>query len=274
MTYAATLKALRAQLEEQATGRAPKEESSFIPTRGQPEQPPQESTEDILSRSREWLSAIREASAQAQKNVPEISGGLAEGLAQGLAGSSRPKRRPPRNEEEMVERREVNREAFISRRENSPSTYAPGNYTTFLDAIDQTESGGSYDTLFGHSQRDGKAFSGTRVSEMTIGELKDFANGAYGEWSKNQLGYKATPMGRYQFVGTTMAAVAKQMGLSDDTVFSKDVQDAMFDFQLGKTLKRADTMPGKISALRNEWEGFKHIPEHNLIKLIQEYEAS
>lgn len=272
MTYANTLKMLRAKLEEQATGRVVTDKEGLVPARQPVEQMPQESTEDILTRSKEWLSAIRESSAEAQKQAPEIqSGGFAQGFNEGM--SMRPKRRPPKDLEEMEEHRDVAREGFVKRRDR-PSDYAPGNYETFLQAIDNTEGGGSYDTLFSHSQREGGAFAGKKVSEMTIGELKNFANGEYGEWSKRQLGYKATPMGRFQFVGSTMAAVAKQMGLSDDTVFSPEIQNAMFDYQLGQTLKRADTVAGKVSALRKEWEGFKHIPDHNLVKLIQEYEAA
>lgn len=126
-------------------------------------------------------------------------------------------------------------------------------YESLMDLVDKTEGAGSYDTLFGHSQKND--FVGTKVSQMTIGELKKFSNGAYGDWSKQQLGYKATPMGRYQIVGQTLEATAKALGLPDDTVFSPAVQDKMFLYLANNASKKG------LTGLRNEWEGFKNVPD-------------
>lgn len=145
-------------------------------------------------------------------------------------------------------------------------------YSVFLDEIDRTEGGGDYDALLNFSNRRG-AFAGTRVSEMTIGELLEFSGGSYAEYSRSQLGYKATPMGRYQFVGTTLKSVAEQMGLSEDTVFSPAVQDKMFGFYVGQVLSEQATISGKMAAIRRTWAGFRNTSDRELRELITEYEA-
>lgn len=134
----------------------------------------------------------------------------------------------------------------------------PEGVPTLMALIDKTEGAGSYTTLFNHAQKDD--FAGVDITQMTIGELKDFANGEYGEWSKEQLGYKATPMGRYQIVGTTLASAAKEMGLDDDTVFSPEVQDEMF-IHLAKN---------NINNLRGTWEGLKNVSEEELEQAREE----
>ncbi len=141
--------------------------------------------------------------------------------------------------------------------------------------VDRTEGGGRYDTLFGHSQRGGR-FSGIDVSRMTLDQLSDFSNpqGEYGQWVKQQLAKSgqnarvATPMGRYQIVGTTLRNTARQMGLSGDTVFSRDVQDRMFDHLAGSRLRGSSSMAGKMEGLRNEWEGFRGVSDAVLSRAI------
>ena len=168
-----------------------------------------------------------------------------------------------------------NREALIRRRGDGPSYYAPrpSKADSFKGLIDKHEGGGEYDTLFSFSNKSGKRFDGVKITEMTIGELKNFANGEYGAWSKEQLGYKATPMGRYQFVGSTLSSVAKMMGLPDDTVFTPEVQDSMFDFWVKETLSKGDTLDEKVKLLRGQWEGFKNVPTTQLQSAIMKYGA-
>lgn len=148
-----------------------------------------------------------------------------------------------------------------------------------IELVDRTEGGGNYDTLFGHSQREGNQFAGVRVSTMTIGELKEFSGargqGSYGAWVKgaNPEGVLATPMGRYQFVGTTLKATAEAMGLSDDVVFTPEVQDTMFAFKVQQRLSSASSQEGKRNALRAEWAGFKHVSDSDLDRAIQAFES-
>jgi hypothetical protein len=300
MEYANSLKALRAQMLAKTTGmQAPEKQGleSFISSRAEKEQP-QESTGDLLARSAGWLSEIKDAASSFARmynaSTPDTvrSGrvGASESFMQGFVQASRKNKEAKEEAERKEKEAEVLKEAFIARRsESSPSTYGPerpeerearirnaSEITSFKDAIDLTEGGGDYDTLFGFSNRDGKPFAGTRISNMTIGEIKQFAapRGKYGQWVKGQVGRVATPMGRYQFVGSTLKALAGEMGLSDDTVFSPEVQDAMFEFYLDKRIRSGRTMDEKVSQVREAWEGFKSVPRSTLETLIMQREAT
>jgi len=88
----------------------------------------------------------------------------------------------------------------------------------------------SYDTLFGNSEQPGQPFAGKRVTEMTLGEALKFADpsGPYGKWVQSQTGGDvATPMGRYQIVGSTMAQAARELGISLDTRLTPEIQDQL-----------------------------------------------
>jgi hypothetical protein len=126
MNYQSGLKALRAKLIEKSTGApAPQEKSleSFIPSRFQ-NQMPQETPEDLMSKSANWMSEIKKATIEFKK-------------AQEMTRSIRPAPNPftaaaegfldqrKTRKEEPEPTKEERREAFISRREkDSPSTYA------------------------------------------------------------------------------------------------------------------------------------------------------
>lgn len=141
--------------------------------------------------------------------------------------------------------------------------------------IDKTEGGGDYRTLFGHSQKDGGRFSGVDVTQMTIGDVLNFASpsGEYGQWVKGKVGRVATPMGRFQIVGSTLRGAVKAMGLSLSTPFNAATQVAIFGHLAGKRLASASTLPGKMAALRQEWEGFRHVPDAQLAAAIKEAES-
>ena len=216
------------------------------------------------------VSDIKSSSKQASSG-----GNFATGFVKGMLKEDEPEEEEYKSPDPADNVPERNRESLIRRRGDGPSYYAPreSKADSFKDLIDTHEGGGDYDTLFGFSNREGKAFEGVKITNMTIGELKNFANGEYGAWSKKQLGYKATPMGRYQFVGSTLASVAKQMGLPDDTKFTPEVQDAMFDYWVGKTLERGDSVDEKVALLRGQWEGFKNVRTSTLADLVMKYGA-
>lgn len=152
------------------------------------------------------------------------------------------------------------------------NTPAGGVGSVTAQLLDRFEGGGDYDALFGFANREGGPFSGTKVSEMTIGELKNFANGEYADYSREQLGYKATPMGRFQFVGSTLSSVAKRMGLSDDTVFTPQVQNDMFIFH-AKEVMAGKSQAGKRAAMRDTWEGLSNASDAELDQMISEIEG-
>ncbi|KQZ25852.1 hypothetical protein ASD50_20735 [Mesorhizobium sp. Root552] len=146
--------------------------------------------------------------------------------------------------------------------------------SSFLAATDRTEGGGDYDTLFGHSQREGKAFAGTRVSGMSIKDALAFAdpNGPYAQSVKGQIGRVATPMGRHQIVGKTLRNAVDEMGLDLNMPFNKDTQDAIASHLAKNRLAGQSTMEGKVAALRSEWEGFKNVPYSEMVQIVNDFQ--
>lgn len=157
-----------------------------------------------------------------------------------------------------------------------PSNYA-GMDGTLFGLIDKTEGGGAYDTLYGHSQNGGR-FDNIDVTKMTLNDLYAFSDpsGEYGQWVKanNPKGNVATPMGRHQIVGTTLRAAATEMGLSPDTIFTPQTQDAIANHLAGKRIGGAKTPAAKRAALRAEWDGFNGVSDSALDAAIAQYEAN
>ncbi|WP_417261688.1 hypothetical protein [Celeribacter sp.] len=206
-----------------------------------------------------------------------------------------------KNEKERREERKLEREAENTRAQQAHDRFMDASYQSHMGAVPPAqgayqpmtsgetsglfeltrkhEGGGNPDMLFDRSQNG--PFAGTKVSQMTIGQLKDFSNpsGQYGQWVKGRLaeiGHEprvATPMGKHQFVGTTLAETASAMGLSDDTVFSEDVQDSMANFKAAQRLSGASTMAEKRAQLRAEWEGFKQVSNEALDAAIIQFES-
>tara|TARA_R110000796_G_scaffold108265_2_gene219192 strand:- start:25 stop:2682 length:2658 start_codon:yes stop_codon:yes gene_type:complete len=164
--------------------------------------------------------------------------------------------------------------------ETAGQTQNNGVQSTTASLIERYESGrGGYDTLFGQAQGSGGPFEGFNVSQKTLGELYEFSNpsgaqGTYGAYVKatNPKGVLATPMGRFQFVGSTLKAVAKKMGLPDNTVFNKETQDAVFLFH-ARDVMAGKSQEGKIKALRGTWDGFNSASDAELIQMIAEVEG-
>lgn len=105
----------------------------------------------------------------------------------------------------------------------------PAGWAELAPKIKARESGGDYDALYGFSNRQGGAFEGTKLTDMTVDQAIQFSDpdGPYGQWSKQQLGYVATPMGAYQIVGTTLRDIKENMGLTGDEQMTPELQDAM-----------------------------------------------
>jgi len=108
-------------------------------------------------------------------------------------------------------------------------TAEPMGWSELAPKIKARESGGDYDALYGFSNREGGAFSGTKVTDMTVDQAIQFSDpsGPYGQWSKDKLGYVATPMGAYQIVGSTLQDIKEGMGLTGDEQMTPDLQEAM-----------------------------------------------
>lgn len=145
-------------------------------------------------------------------------------------------------------------------------------YSVTASNMDKYEGGGDYDTLFGHSQRDGGKFAGIKPTQMTIAQLLDFTSpsGEYGQWVKGKVGRVATPIGRFQFVGSTIREVAKDLGIDiNNTVFNEETQNLFFNHYAKKIIGNKTGAEAR-KALINGWEGFKNVPEAELDQMVAE----
>ncbi|MCV9942988.1 lytic murein transglycosylase [Rhizobium sp. BT-175] len=146
---------------------------------------------------------------------------------------------------------------------------------SFLAAVDRTEGAGDYDTLFGHAQKDGP-FAGTSVSSMPIRDVLAFTDpsGPYAQYVKGKVGRVATPVGKYQTVGTTLRSAVGALGLDPNAPYDRATQDRVASYLARNRIASADTLPGKISALRSEWEGFKNVPDAEMAQIVADLQSA
>lgn len=146
--------------------------------------------------------------------------------------------------------------------------------SSFLTAVDKTEGAGGYDTLYGNAQKG--QFAGTTVSGMPIRDVLAFTDptGAYAQSVKSKIGRVATPVGRYQVVGTTLRNAVNDMGLDPNAPFDQATQDKVAAYLARKRIASADTPQGKIAALRSEWHGFKNVPDAQMLQIVSDLENS
>lgn len=171
---------------------------------------------------------------------------------------------------------EMNAEVDAAGSGSSSSSSTGGSTSGFAALAARTEGGGDYNTLFGFSNREGGRFSGVKITDMTINELLDFSNpsGEYGQWVKGKIGRVATPMGAFQYVGSTLREIVKEMGLDPNTKFTPEVQNEIFTYHIGKILSRSSSQEAKRANLRSTWEGFKNVSNAELDAAIAEFEST
>lgn len=143
--------------------------------------------------------------------------------------------------------------------------------TAFSAHIDRTESGGAsdqYDTLYGHRNRN----NGVRVSQMTLGEAGRFASpdGQYGQSVNAEIGRVATPMGKFQIVGSTLRGLQRDLNLPDDVPFSAPVQEQLGLYLAQQRVMGPRSRESMRAGLRSEWEGFKNVSDAELDVMIDE----
>ncbi len=158
----------------------------------------------------------------------------------------------------------------------TPSTITPMTRDRLSGLLNKHEGAGDPDTLYGHVQKKPGQFNGIKVSESTIGELKEFSSqrGSYGQAMRAQQGpVFGTPMGENQIVGRTLAATAKKLGLDDNTVFTPEVQRIMRDKIAIDAISGPKTMAGKIEALRGQWVGLKNASDTEVAAAVNELEG-
>lgn len=170
-----------------------------------------------------------------------------------------------------------------------PSSMASSSKVAGLMSDFESGSGG-YNALLNQSQND--EFSTYVLTDMNMSEVLDFSapGSEYFDWSKDNVpegtqafenGEAATPMGKYQFVGSTLRDIKKnggfkQLGITEDTLFNEETQDALFTWYANNRLQAAGDSPSaKRNVLRKVWEGFKpeNVSDTQLDEVISEIET-
>lgn len=166
-----------------------------------------------------------------------------------------------------------------------------GSTSKVASLMSDFESGeGGYNALLNQSQND--AFSTYTLTDMNMAEVLDFSapGSEYFNWSKENMpentqafkdGDASTPMGKYQFVGSTLRDIKERggfaaLGITDDTLFNEETQDALFTWYANDRLSAAGDSPSaKRSALRGVWEGFDpdSVSDTELDEVIAEIET-
>lgn len=99
-------------------------------------------------------------------------------------------------------------------------------------AIAQGESGGDWNALYNFQNRAGGLFGDVNVSDMTINEVLDFqrTGSPYATYVTDILGYKSTPVGRYQIVGDTLEWAKGKLGLTGEEKFDPAAQRQIAEY--------------------------------------------
>ena len=89
------------------------------------------------------------------------------------------------------------------------------------------ESGGDYNALYNYQNREGGRFAGTRLTDMSVGDVMQFTDprGEYAQYVRGQVGRTATPVGAYQVVGTTLRDAVNALDIDPSTPFNQATQD-------------------------------------------------
>jgi hypothetical protein len=124
--------------------------------------------------------------------------------------------------------------------------------------------GADYGTAFDHSEA---TFFPNGITNMTLDEIFEVqearGKGSYGQFVKDNNPKKklSTPVGKYQFVGGTLKALVKKLGIKGSELFDEEMQDKLF---MAKMKERGfeDFLKGDLSLnafMKNmaaEWAGF------------------
>lgn len=116
---------------------------------------------------------------------------------------------------------------FVAPPKTLPTPALDANWAPIRAGIFKGESGGDYNTLYGHAEKSGP-FAGTKVSNMTVDQAIQFGSrqGPYGQWA-SQKGISAAPMGAYQIINSTLKNVKAGMGLTGSEIMTPALQEQM-----------------------------------------------
>lgn len=128
-----------------------------------------------------------------------------------------------------------------------------------LALIRRRESGNDYNATLDH----GRWTGGPRdLVNMTLNEVRELQRQMLSDPENRRLygnGRGSSALGAYQIVGTTLDGLIRNLGLTGDELFSREMQDRMAMELLRQ--RRGQGLPG----LRNEWEGLRHVPDDVLM---------
>ena len=143
------------------------------------------------------------------------------------------------------------------------------------------ESGsGGYDALYDQSQK--STFKDFKPTEMTIGEVLAFQKkrgaGSYASFVKanNPSGKLSTPVGKFQYVGSTLQDEVDKNDYDLNAKFDAGMQSNIFYNHANRIIKNLKTQEGKRSKMRSTWEGFKSrkaVSDKELDALIAEIQS-
>ncbi|QIR85006.1 hypothetical protein [Paracoccus sp. AK26] len=121
-----------------------------------------------------------------------------------------------------------------------------------LDLIASRESGGDYNATLDNGRWTGGP---QNLVNMTLREIQ--ALQAQMRTPENRAlygnGAGSSALGRYQITGRTLEGLMKELGLTGDELFSREMQD-----RLATQLVRR-RLPQGVEGLRNEWEGLRGV---------------
>lgn len=122
---------------------------------------------------------------------------------------------------------------------------AGGEQNTLLAAVAKGESGGDYDKIFA----DGKWGAPPQpLTSMTLDQAIALANSIR---RNPDNPHNAGPVGKYQFVGSTLQGLKGQMGLTGNEQFTPQLQDAL----AWRNLENTGGDPEKIRQQWTSWAG-------------------
>ena len=143
------------------------------------------------------------------------------------------------------------------------------------------ESGsGGYDALYDQSQK--STFKDFKPTEMTVGEVLAFQKkrgaGSYASFVKanNPSGKLSTPVGKFQYVGSTLQDEVDKNDYDLNAKFDAGMQSKIFYNHANRIIKNLKTQEGKRSKMRSTWEGFKSrkaVSDKELDALIAEIQS-
>ena len=119
------------------------------------------------------------------------------------------------------------------------------------------ESGG-YNVVYGHNENGGPNAPPKPITDMTIAEVL-----AYQHEMRSKNGTRAWPVGRAQWVETTLRGLTK--GMDPNTKFTPEVQEGLFDKSIAGRINQGP------AGMRNEWDSLRHVDDATLRAAIESH---